>query len=84
MRQTRTQSFAEAIVNTIAGFIVTFTFSPLIYHISGIQASVKELTLSVVFFTFLSVIRGYILRRCFNNLEGLKMFFVKILTKCRK
>lgn len=65
--QTKRGSFQETCVNTLIGFGVTYVFSPLIYSMCGIKTTATQLGLATLYFTILSIIRGYVIRRFFNK-----------------
>lgn len=65
--QTKKNSFIEACVNTLIGFIITLACSFFIYPICGVQASVGSMSGVTAFFTVISIIRQYIIRRFFNK-----------------
>lgn len=67
MSQTKKTSFLEACVNTAIGFGITLACSPFIYGACGIPVSPAKMTLVTACFTAVSVIRGYVIRRFFNN-----------------
>ncbi len=67
MSQTKKGSFLEACTNTAIGFLVTLAFAPMIYGACGIPVSPMKMTLVTVYFTALSVLRSYIIRRFFNK-----------------
>lgn len=67
MKQTKKSSLIESIVNTFIGFIITVIFSPLIYKICDVTISYPQMTLATILFTFLSIARNYLIRRCFNK-----------------
>lgn len=81
MTQSKLESLSEAIVNTFVGFLVTITVLPFVNHICGIQMNGHQMTLSTFLFTIISVFRGYIVRRAFNNLYGLKQIVKNVLIK---
>lgn len=72
MNQTRLTSLVEAIVNTAIGFTITIVMLPIVNYICGIEMSGGQMTLSTTLFTIISVVRGYVIRRFFNNLVGIK------------
>jgi predicted Na+-dependent transporter len=78
MNQTKVESLIEAIVNTLVGFTVSMLATPLINLIMGIKMTGGQLTGSVLLFTVLSIARGYVVRRWFNNLQGIKSKLRKI------
>lgn len=65
--QTKKNSFREACVNTLIGFIITLVFSPFIYSLCGMQYSPIQLGAVTVCFTIISVARSYVIRRFFNK-----------------
>lgn len=67
--QTKRNSFYEACINTLIGFIVTLVFSPFIYSLCGIKTNAVQLGLATFYFTALSVARSYVVRRFFNGLK---------------
>jgi hypothetical protein len=79
--QSKTESFIEACVNTGVGLCITGIAYPIINYCTGVSMNISQVLLSTLFFTIISVARGYILRRFFNNLKGVKLFFTKLLTK---
>lgn len=67
MSQTKKQSLIEAITNTAVGFLISLVSISIILPIMGFETSTgRNLTLTV-YFTFISIARGYILRRIFNK-----------------
>lgn len=66
-QQTKKHSIFESITNTIIGLLTTLIFSPVIYGLVGIKYTYSQLGMATVLFTILSIIRGYIIRRFFNN-----------------
>lgn len=65
--QSKKASLIEAIVNTFIGFLITLVVSPIIYYIVGTKMSAYQLGLANILFTIISVIRNYVIRRCFEN-----------------
>lgn len=65
--QSRRKSFIEACVNTFIGFLITLFFAPLIYKMSGMQVNAVQMSYATFYFTILSVIRSYLIRRFFNK-----------------
>ena len=65
--QTKKQSFIEAVSNTAIGFAISLVASFIIFPIVGIASSGKQNVVVVVFFTAISIIRGYVVRRYFNK-----------------
>lgn len=68
MTQSKKASLAEAIVNTCVGFVVTLICSPFIYWLADVEIKASQLGITTLLFTVLSIARGYVIRRWFNNL----------------
>jgi hypothetical protein len=81
MKQTKLQSFIEAITNTFVGFMVTMMVYPIINWICGIEMTIGQAGLSTILFTLVSVARGYVIRRFFNNLKGVKNWIRNIVRR---
>ena len=79
MNQTRIESLIEALVNTLVGFFVTMTVYPVINWICGIEMNIAQASLSTLLFTFVSIVRGYVIRRFFNNLHGIKSILKRLI-----
>ncbi len=74
MKQTKLESLIEAVVNTCIGFFITMSVYPFINWICGIEMTLTQASLSTLLFTIISIIRGYVIRRFFNNLQSVKKF----------
>jgi len=79
MKQSQLGSLIEAVVNTIVGFLVTMIALPIVNAICGIEMNVGQATLSTALFTALSIGRGYVVRRVFNNFSSLKQYILTFL-----
>ncbi len=64
--KTRRQSLIESIVNIIAGLLVAFTAQLVIFPLLGIAVRLDQNVKISVFFTAVSLVRSYALRRFFN------------------
>lgn len=65
--QTKLQSLIEAITNTAIGFIISLMATFAILPLLGIESTpLKNLKLTI-FFTVISILRSYIIRRWFNK-----------------
>jgi len=71
MKQSRLESLVEALVNTFIGFFITMSVYPLINWICGIEMTLSQASLSTILFTVISIVRGYVIRRLFNNLYSI-------------
>ena len=57
----------EALVNTGSGYIISLALLHLLHRFYGVSLGVDSELVIVTIFTVASVIRGYIIRRVFNN-----------------
>ena len=65
--QTKKESLEEAISNTIIGMLVALGSQLLIFPLLGIYVSIETNIFLVVYFTAISIIRSYVMRRYFNK-----------------
>jgi len=65
--QTKKQSFLEAITNTAIGFGISYASTFLIFPLVGLKTSAGTNLLITIYFTVISIIRGYVIRRWFNK-----------------
>lgn len=66
MEQSRLSSLIEATANTFIGFVVALIFQFALFPLLGIHVSMGTQLELVTYFTIISVIRSYVLRRWFN------------------
>ena len=67
MSQSRPASAFEAITNTVVGFLVALGSQLVVFPIVGIDGVTIETNLEIaVYFTIISLLRSYALRRFFN------------------
>lgn len=64
--QSRRGSAAEAVINVIVGYAINITANALIFPLFGWQLSLRQNLLLGVFYTVISLVRSYSLRRLFN------------------
>ena len=64
--QPRTYSFIEAVVNTSVGFLINLGGQMVLYPLIGIHITLATNLIMSIFFTVISVVLGYTLRRAFN------------------
>ena len=64
--QTKKMSLIETVSSVIIGFIVALIAQMGIFPILGIEVTFSENLLLGLFFTVVSIIRGYYVRRFFN------------------
>lgn len=67
--QKRRHSLLEALLSTAIGFGVAFAANFVVLPLFGYMPSISENLLITTFFTVISVIRGYAVRRLFNWLH---------------
>ncbi len=65
--QTKKHSLIEAITNTAVGFFISLSATFLIFPIVGIESTGFKNVVITLFFTVISVFRGYVIRRFFNK-----------------
>ena len=66
MQQTRLGSLIETCMNTLIGFLISYFAWPVAAWIFEIQYNHGQHFGVVLFFTIISVVRGYVIRRWFN------------------
>ena len=66
--QLKKHSFIESITNVIVGYGVALLSQIIIFPIFGIKVTIRDNVLIGLFFTVVSIIRSYALRRIFNKL----------------
>lgn len=69
MSQTRTMSMVETITNVAIGLIVSFLSQVVIFNLYDIHISLAQNLELTLYFTVVSVIRGFALRRFFNSIR---------------
>lgn len=67
MRQTKWGSFVEVCINIFIGYWINFVANLVILPMFGFHITLSENLLMGVFYTFISVARGYIIRRWFEK-----------------
>ncbi len=74
MEQTKLGSFYESVINIIIGWIINFTANMTIFPLFGWEISVEQNIYLGTIYTFISLIRSYVIRRWFNaKLRALSM-----------
>jgi hypothetical protein len=81
MSQSKKNSFIEACINTVMGFILTLLLSHPIYWLCNIEISHSQVVWATLLFTIVSIIRSYLIRRIFNDLQRVKKFTIKLFNK---
>lgn len=70
-QQTRLGSLIEALTNTAVGFCISMAFSAIVYPLYGWHPSLAINFQITMWFTILSIGRGYVLRRAFTRIKEL-------------
>ena len=65
--QTKQRSLFEVSVNVAIGYLVSYASLYIIFPIFDIESSPRDKAFITLFFTVVSVIRGYLVRRYFNG-----------------
>lgn len=65
--QTKKQSIVESITNTAVGYGISLMSLFLIFPVLGIASSPRKNIAISAYFTVISILRGYVLRRFFNK-----------------
>lgn len=68
MTQTRKGSLAEALINVLIGYGINLIANALIFPLFGWHISLKQNIALGVFYTIISIVRSYFIRRWFNKL----------------
>lgn len=69
MSQSRIQSLVETTVSTAVGFGISWVATLVVLPLFGHRPTVADGFGITVFFTVISLVRGYALRRLFNHLH---------------
>mgnify|MGYP003645157172 FL=1 len=67
MNQSKVESFIEVCMNTVLSFAVSYTAWPFVAALYGIPYVTTQALGITAIFTVLSIARGYVVRRWFNN-----------------
>jgi hypothetical protein len=70
MTQSRLMSLLEAVVNVVAGFGLAVTLQLLLFPVYGLHPTIWQSLKIGVWFTLLSLLRSYALRRLFERQRG--------------
>ena len=84
MSQTKKQSFTEALTNTAIGFIISYASTFIIFPLMGFNSSATDNIIITLFFTIVSILRSYLIRRYFNRKPTLRLNIVKVLKQAAK
>jgi len=67
VKQTKKQSFFESLTNVAIGYIISLLSLFLIFPLLGIESSLSKNLAITLYFTVISILRSYIIRRYFNS-----------------
>jgi hypothetical protein len=67
MKQTKKQSIIESITQTVIGLLTSFLIQLIIYPILNIPVTFSQNLIITFVFFLASILRGYVIRRFFNN-----------------
>lgn len=67
--QSKKNSLIEAVTNTAIGFVISLLSTFLIFPIVGIESTSSKNVIITIFFTLISILRSYFLRRLFNSTQ---------------
>lgn len=65
--QSKLQSVLESCANIAVGFLVSYMSTFLIFPLMGFESNYSKNLIITIFFTVVSFIRSYIIRRIFNK-----------------
>lgn len=68
--QSRLGSLSETIISIAIGFVVSVIITDTVMPLYGHQVSLTDNFQITAIFTAASILRGYFVRRFFNNLQG--------------
>ena len=69
MAQTKLESAIEVVVNVFIGYVVSTASQILIFPLFGIFLPLSDNLLIGAYFTAISIVRWYVVRRIFNRKE---------------
>lgn len=69
MTQSRVMSLVETMTNIAIGFVISLVSQIVIFHFYDVHLSIGENLAMTVWFTAISIIRSYCIRRWFNHLQ---------------
>lgn len=65
--QTKKQSLIESLSNTGIGFLISYLSCFIIFPLVGFNSGAGNNLIITIYFTIISIVRSYVLRRVFNN-----------------
>lgn len=67
MRQSKLGSFIEACINVAIGFVINYIANLCIFPLFGFHISLLDNLYMGLFYTVISVVRSYVIRRWFDG-----------------
>jgi hypothetical protein len=67
MKQTKKQSIIESITQTVIGLVTSLLIQLILYPLLKIPVTLSQNLIITFVFFLVSIIRGYFIRRLFNN-----------------
>lgn len=67
MAQTKLESAIEVVVNVLIGYVVATASQIMIFPLFGVFLPLSDNLLIGAYFTVISIVRGYVVRRFFNR-----------------
>lgn len=67
MSQSKYKSFLESVINTAIGYIVAIASQLVIFPMVGVDVDLHTNLVIGAWFTAISIVRGYFVRRLFNR-----------------
>lgn len=65
--QSKRASLSEAVINTVVGFILSFSIQKILNYAYNVEMSNSTAAWFVFWFTVASIVRSYVLRRIYNR-----------------
>ncbi len=65
--QSRKQSLIESVVNVLVGYVVALISQLVIFPLFGVNLPLTDNLIISAFFTTVSIVRSYLIRRVFNR-----------------
>lgn len=65
--QSKKDSLKESITNVIIGYVVALVSQIIVFPIVGVAASIDQNLMIGIYFTIISLLRSYLVRRYFNK-----------------
>ncbi len=82
--QSKKASLIESIVNIIFGYSIALLSQLIIFPVFNIHVGIQENILIGLWFTVVSIVRSYVLRRVFNRFSDLGISYSEIKRSRKK